>query len=184
MGQKLARNRSISYGFRDIYLQFSVFRKNSRWPPKIEKNRKFGYLLRSISSYPVGQKFNRNRCISYGFRDTYDFLFSRKNSRWPPKIAKKSKIFAFTKEHLVLPCGSKIRSKSLYLLQFSRYLQFSVFRKNSRWPPKIEKNQKFLYLLRTIFYYPGVKNLIEIALSLTVFEIFAIFKIGYFMTPV
>ena len=35
MGQKCAQNRSISYGFRDI--QFFIFRKNPRWPPKVPK---------------------------------------------------------------------------------------------------------------------------------------------------
>ena len=47
-------------------LTFSVFRKNPRWPQRI------------LSPYPVGQKFCRNRSISYGFRDINIFCFSAK----------------------------------------------------------------------------------------------------------
>ena len=113
------------------------------------KNRKFVYLLRSIFYYPAGQKFDRNRSISYGFRDICDFMLSAKIQDGRQKL-KKSKNFITAKKLLLLPCGSKIRSKSLYLLQFSRYLQFSVFRKNSRWPPKIEKIKNF-----DIFSHPA-----------------------------
>ena len=40
----------------------------------------------------------------------------------------------FHNNALYLPCGSKIQL--LYLLWFSRYLRFFIFRQNSRWPPK------------------------------------------------
>ena len=53
-------------------LTFSVFRKNPRWPPKVAK------LNRILSPYPVGQKFSRNRSISYGFPDINIFCFSAK----------------------------------------------------------------------------------------------------------
>ena len=36
MGKKFCRNRSVSYGFRDINI-FLFFHKNSRWPPKVAK---------------------------------------------------------------------------------------------------------------------------------------------------
>ena len=55
VGQKFTRNRSISYGFRDI-------------PP----------LHRILLYYPAGQKFARNRSTSYSFRDIHTFLFSAK----------------------------------------------------------------------------------------------------------
>ena len=50
-------------------LTFSVFRKNPRWPPISH-----GILF----PYPVGQKFCRNRSISYGFQDINIFCFSAK----------------------------------------------------------------------------------------------------------
>ena len=87
----------------------------------------------------------------------------------------KLKTFMFQQNTLLLPCGSKIRSKSLYLWQFQRYLPFFIFRKNSRWPPKVVKFEIFhiatIYSCTTV----RVKNSLEIALSLTVFEIFALF---------
>ena len=39
--------------------------------------------------------------------------------------------------------GSKIRSKLLYLLRFSRYWHFLIFRENQRWPPKVAKIENF-----------------------------------------
>ena len=44
MGQKLCRNCSISYGFRDINI-FLFFRKNSRWPPKVAKIEIFQFCI-------------------------------------------------------------------------------------------------------------------------------------------
>ena len=58
-------------------LTFSVFRKNPRWPPKVAKL-KFSISHRILPPYPVGQKFCRNRSISYGFRDINIFCFSAK----------------------------------------------------------------------------------------------------------
>ena len=77
----------------------------------------------------MGQKFARNRSISYGFRDIDTFSFSAKiqdgeNPRWLPKVAK-IEIFP----HLTGDSGTTL------------------------W----------------------VKNLLEIALSLTVFEILTLF---------
>ena len=69
----------------------------------------------------MDQKLARNRSISYGFRDIDSFSFSAKiqdgRRKW-----RKLKLFLFEQETPVPPCGSKIRSKSLYLLRFSRYL--------------------------------------------------------------
>ena len=78
-------------------------------------------LHRILLYYPAGQKFAQNRSISYGFRDIHTFPFSAKiqdgRQKW-----RKFKFFTEALGTLVLPCGSKIRSKSLYLLQFERYL--------------------------------------------------------------
>ena len=74
MGQKFARNRSISYGFQDIHtFSFSAKIQDGR-----QKWRKFCPLHRIILCYPVGQKFARNRSISYGFQDIHTFSFSTK----------------------------------------------------------------------------------------------------------
>ena len=126
--------------------------------------------------YHAGQKFARNRSISYHFEDIFNVLFSAKIQDGRQKL-RKLKFFPFAQDTLVLPCGSKIRSKSLYLLRFSRYSHFFIFRKNPRWPPKVAKIEIFPlctgYFCTTLW----VKNSLEIALSLTVWEIFLIFHI-------
>ena len=122
VGQKFTRNSSISYGFRDIdTFSFSAKIQDGRrkWrklkfpppPPPLD-----GRLL----YHPVDQRLARNRSISYGFRDIDTFPFSAKiqdgRRKW-----RKLKFPSFAQETLVSPCGSKIGSKSLYLLRFSRY---------------------------------------------------------------
>ena len=133
-GQKFARNRSISYGFRDIdtfsfsakiqdgrrkwrKLKFHPFAQDTVVPPCRSKIcSKSLYLL----YHPVGKKFARNRSISYGFRDIDTFSFSAKiqdgRRKW-----RKLKFHPFAQDTVVPPCRSKIYSKSLYLLRFSRY---------------------------------------------------------------
>ena len=124
--------------------------------------------------YPAGRKFARNRSISYGFRDIHTFSFSAKiqdgRQKW-----RKLKFFPFAWDTLAIPCGSKIRSKSLYLLRFSRYSHFFIFRKNPRWPPKVAKIEIFRLCMGHSCNTLRVKNSFEIALSLTVFEIFTLF---------
>ena len=132
VGQKFARNRSISYGFRDIdtfsfsakiqdgrrkwrKLKFSPSAQDTPVPPC-----NYSPLHRALLYHPVGQKFARNRSISYGFRDIDSFSFSAKiqdgRQKW-----RKLKLVPFAQDTLVPPCGSKICLKSLYLLRFSRY---------------------------------------------------------------
>ena len=124
----------------------------------------------------MGQKFGRNHSISYGYRDIHTFSFSAKvqdgRQKW-----RKLKFFTFAYDTLVLPCGSKIRSKSLYLLRFSRYSHFFIFRKNSRWPPKVAKIEIFPHCIEYSCTTLWIKNSLEIALSLTVCNIFMIFHI-------
>ena len=58
----------------------------------------------------------------------------------------------------------------------SEILIFFVFRKNSRWPPKVAKIETFQFCIE---YFPTtlrVKNSVQIALSLTVSEIFRFFR--------
>ena len=59
-------------------LIFFVFRKNSRWPPKVAKIEFFSISHRILCYNPTGQKFCRNRSISYGFQDINIFCFSAK----------------------------------------------------------------------------------------------------------
>ena len=124
--------------------------------------------------HPAGQKFARNRSIYYGFRDIDSFLFSAKMQDGRRKW-RKLKLFPFAQDTLVPPCGSKIRSKSLYLLRFSRYCHFFIFRKNPRWPPKVAKIEIIPLCTGHSCTTLRVKNSLEIALSLTAFEILTLF---------
>ena len=147
--------------------------------------------------YTVGQKFARNRSISYHFKDIFNvnfpqkskmaayvlqfskyshFFIFRKNPRWPPKVAK-IEFSPFALDTLVLPCGSKICSKSLYLVRFSRYSHFFIFCKNPRWPPKVAKIEISPLCKGHSCTTLWVKNSLEITLSLMVCEIFVIFQI-------
>ena len=168
-GQKFARNRSISYGFRDTHTFH--FLQKSKMTVKSGENPNFTPLHRTLLYYPAGQKFARNRSICYGFQDIHTFSFTAKiqdgRQKW-----RKSKFFTFAQDTLVLPCGSKLRSKSHYLLRFSRYSHFFIFRKNLRWPPRIETLPLCIGQSSTTLW---VKNLRKIALSLTVLEILTLF---------
>ena len=70
------------------------FPPKSKMAVKSGKNGKFSPLYSTLLYYPVGQKFARNRCISYGFRDIHTFSFSTKiqdgRQKW-----QKWKIFPF-----------------------------------------------------------------------------------------
>ena len=47
-------------------LRFSIFGKNSKWPPFLGRGNFFLKIAKSIFlRYPVGRKFRRNRSISH-----------------------------------------------------------------------------------------------------------------------
>ena len=150
------------------------FPQKSKMAAKSGENWNFSPLHRILLYYPVGQTFARNCSISYVFRDIQTFSFSAKiqdgRQKW-----RKLKFFTFAQATLVLPCGSKIRSKSLHLVWFSRYSHFFIFSKNPRWPPKVVKFEIFPFCIGYSCTTLWVKNLLETTLSLTVFEIFTLF---------
>ena len=112
----------------------------------------------------------------YLLRDIHTFSFSAKiqdgRQKW-----RKSKFYPFAPDTLVLLCESKIRSKSLYLLRFSRYSHFFIYRKNPRWPSKVAKIQILPLCTGHSCTTLRVKNSLEITLSLMVFEIFTLFHL-------
>ena len=134
----------------------------------------FSPLHRTLLCHPAGRKFARNRSICYAFWDIDTFPFSAKiqdgRQKW-----RKMKFFPFGQDTLVSPCGSKIRSKSLDLLRFLRYWHFFIFSKNPRWSPKVAKNEIFPLWTEHSCITLRVKNSLEIARSLTVFEILTLF---------
>ena len=74
----------------------------------------------------MGKKFCRNRSVSYGFRDINIFCFFRKNSRWPPKVAK-IEIFQLHIEYSTTTMRVKISVKMALSLTVSEILTFFCF---------------------------------------------------------
>ena len=74
----------------------------------------------------MGQKFCRNRSISYGFRDINIFLFFHKNSRWPPKVVK-IEIFQFCIEYFPTTLWVKNSVQIALSLTVSEILRFFRF---------------------------------------------------------
>ena len=69
------------------------------------------------------------------------------------KSGEKLKFFPFEQDTLTLTCGSKIRSKFLNLLPFSRYFQNVIFSK-SKMAAKSDNNFNFSPRHRILLYYP------------------------------
>ena len=122
----------------------------------------------------MGQKFCRIRSICYGFQDINIFLFFRKNSRWPPKVAK-IEIFQFCIEYFATTLWVKNSVEIALSLMVSEILIFFVFRKNSRWPPKVAKIEFFQLHIEYSTTTMRVKISVKMALSLTVSEILTFF---------
>ena len=88
----------------------------------------------------------------------------------------KIEIFQFCIEYFATTLWVKNSVEIALSLTVSEILIFFVFRKNSRWPPKVAKIETFQFCIE---YFPTtlqIKNCVQIALSLTVSEIFRFFR--------
>ena len=89
----------------------------------------------------------------------------------------KIEIFQLHIEYSTTTMRVKISVKMALSLTVSEILTFFVFRKNSRWPPKVAKIEIFQFCIE---YFPTtlrVKNSVQIALYLnTVSEILRFFR--------
>ena len=86
------------------------------------------------------------------------------------------KFSCFNRILFYYPAGPKFAQNRSISRRFQRYLQFLIFCKNSRWPPKVVKIENFHVSTEYSSTTLWVQNSLEIALSLTVSEIFAIFR--------
>ena len=166
-----------------MFCNFCEKFENSKWPPFLPRQNFFGNRHGYSAEIPCGSKISSKSLYLAGFsryKHFYVLQFLRKIRKF-----KMAAIFGETKYFLKIgmatlqeiPCGSKILSKSLYLVRFSRYKHFYVL----QFLRKIRKfkmaaifgETKFFsklgYLLRRDTLW--VKNFVEIALSSTVFEI-------------
>ena len=88
----------------------------------------------------------------------------------------KIKIIQFCIEYFATTLWVKNSVQIALSVTVSEILRFFVFRKNSRWPPKVAKIEIFQFCIE---YFPAtlrVKNSVQIALSLTVSEILRFFR--------
>ena len=131
-------------------------------------------LHRIVLYYPGGQKFARNRSISYGFRDIHTFSFSIK-SKMPAKSGENLNFFPFRIGHSCTTLWVKNSLEiALSLTIFEIFTPFH-FPQKSKMAAKSGKIKIFPFCMGHSCTTLWVKNSLEIALSLTVFKIFTLF---------
>ena len=77
-----------------------------------------------------------------------NFAQKFENSKWLPFLARQKFFENWDNYSAEIPCGSKISSKSLYLVWFSRYRHFYVLQflqkiRYSKWPPFLARQNFF-----------------------------------------
>ena len=87
----------------------------------------------------------------------------------------KIEIFQFCIEYFATTLRVKNSVEIALSLTVYEILIFVVFRKNSRWPPKVAKIEFFQFHIEYSATTLRVKNSVEITLSLTVSEILTFF---------
>ena len=102
------------------------------------------YLLPSITGEEIS------------FRDIHTFSISTKIQDGCQKW-QKSKFYPFAQDILVLPCGSKIHSKSLYLYGFRDIHTFSFSTQIQDGRQKWRKSKFYTFLLDTLVLPCGSK---------------------------
>ena len=90
--------------------------------------------------------------LSLTASEVFSMFYFLLKSKMDPKC-RKLKFFPLAQDTLVLPCGSEIHSKSLYLLRFSRYLQFLFSAKIKDGHRKWRKIETFSPKYRIPLYY-------------------------------
>ena len=167
-GRKFARNCSISYGFRDIHT-FSFSAKIQDGRQKWRKLKLFPFAYDTLV-LPCGAKIP-SKSLSYGFRDIQPFSFSAKiqdgRQKW-----RKLKIFPFCIGHLYYPAGQKFARNRSISYDFRDIQPFSFSAKIQDGRQKWRKLKFFTFEIGPSSTTLRVKNLLEIALSRTVFKIF------------
>ena len=164
VGQEFARNRS--HMVFEIFTLFH-FPQKSKMAAKSGRNWNFSPLHRIVLYYAVGQKFAWNRCL-VRFEILTLCHFPLK-SKMAAKSGENWNFFPWHRILLYYPAGKNFaQNRSISCKWFSRYSLL-------HFPPKVSKIEIFPlgtgYSCTTL----RVKNSLEIALSLTVFEIFTLF---------
>ena len=98
--------------------------------------------------YPVDQRFRQNRSISHGLGDTSNFKFYHFCQKFKmAAIFWKEEKFLKIEQSILYkyPEGQKFRRNRsiLHGLGDTSNLSFTIFVKNSKWPPFLERGNSF-----------------------------------------
>ena len=113
-----------------MFCNFCEKFKNSKWPPLLARQIFFGKLAWLLCRDTLRVKnFVEIALSSTLYISIFMFCnFCEKfeNSKWPPFFARQNFFENWHGYSAEIPCRSKISSKSLYLVRFSRYKHFYV----------------------------------------------------------
>ena len=106
--------------------------ENSKWPPFLARQNFFENWHGYSAKIPYGSKISSKSLYLAGFsryKHFYVLQFLRKIRKFKMAAIFGETNFFLKNRHgysAKIPCGSKISSKSLYLVRFSRYKHFYV----------------------------------------------------------
>ena len=105
--------------------------ENSKWLPFFARKFFFENWHGYSAEIPCGSKISSKSlylAVFSRYKHFYALHFCEKfeYSKWPPFLARQKFFQNWDNHSAEVPCGSKISSKSLYLVRFSRYKHFYV----------------------------------------------------------
>ena len=115
-----------------MFCNFCEKSENSKWPPFLARQNFFENWHGYSADIPCGSKISSKSLYLAGFsryKHFYVLQFLRKIRKFKMAAIFGETNFFFLNRHgysAEIPCGSKISSKSLYLVRFSRYKHFYV----------------------------------------------------------
>ena len=171
--QKFARNRSISYHFEEIFWML-IFRKNPRWSPKVAKIEIFPITIGHTCT-TLWVKNSLEIALSLTVFEIFTLFHFPLISKMAAKSGENWKFSPLKKTLLYYPVDQKFARNRSISYHFEEIFWMLIFRKNPRWSPKVAKIEIFPITIGHTCTTLWVKNSLEIALSLTVFEIFTLF---------
>ena len=131
--------------------------ENSKWPPFLERGNFFENCQEYIPNILCGSKISTKLLYLARLRRYKQFCvfpFLEKIRKWPPFLGR-GNFFENCQEYIpLIPWGSKISTKSLYLTRLRRYKQFCVF-------PFLAKKSK----IQNGRHFWGGENFLKIAKS-------------------
>ena len=123
-------------------LIFFVFRKNSRWPPKVAKIEIFQFCIEYFAT-TLWIKNSVEIALSLTVSEILTFFVFPHKFKMAAKSGEKIEIFQFCIGYFAITLWVKNSVKITLSLAVSEILTFSVLRKNPRWPPKVAKLKFF-----------------------------------------